>query len=226
MLRFSFTQGCAIVPRVGSFVRIGYHIFLCALLLCVSAYASLAQAPGWSRGQQNLAITYDECMRRAPAALQSEGYRRDDNPGGNFAVGIKDVHTAVIICSPAPDAKMLVHIVVASNGEGGGTARQRLQARMENPGAVTSSDSSYTTWTWAYGPPGQQPEVHGSVKLYANGTIESSSNNRGTWRREGNQITMTWPSLNSVDILTLSSDGTVMAGTNNAGWNVRGTRQR
>jgi hypothetical protein len=102
------------------------------------------QPPGWSRGQQNLSITYDECMRRAPAALQAEGYRRDDQPGGNFAVGIKEVHTAVIICSPAPDAKMLVHIVVASNGDGGGVERQRLQAQMERPGPAARPGS--LTW--------------------------------------------------------------------------------
>ena len=108
---------------------------LCGLLLCVSARVSCAQAPGWSRGQQNLGISYDECARRMPAALQAEGYRRDDQPGGNFAVGIKGVHTAVIICSPAPDAKMLVHVVVASNGDGGGSERQRLQAQMERPGS-------------------------------------------------------------------------------------------
>ena len=73
-----------------------------------------------------------------PAALQAEGYRID-NVSGDFAVGIKNVHTAVVICSPAPDAKMLVHVVVASNGEGGGSERQRLQAQMDRPGQVTRS---------------------------------------------------------------------------------------
>src|SRR5713226_6904250 len=86
----------------------------------LDSFAPQGQAPGWSRGQQNLAIGYDECVRRMPAALQAEGYRRDDQPGGNAAVGIKNVHMAVIICSPAPDARMLVQIVVASNGDGGG----------------------------------------------------------------------------------------------------------
>jgi len=116
------------------------------LMFCFSATSTFAQAPGWSRGQQSLAISYDECMRRAPAALSAEGYRRDDQPGGNFAVGIKDVHTAVIICSPAPDAKMLVHIVVASNGDGGGTERQRLQAQMERPGSVSAGCGLGVRW--------------------------------------------------------------------------------
>jgi len=114
--------------RAISFGFIGCMVFLSL------ANASMAQAPGWSRGQQNLAISYDECLRRASAALQGEGYRID-YAGGNFAVGIKGVHTGVIICSPAPESKMLVHIVVASNGDGGGVERQRLQARMEGSGS-------------------------------------------------------------------------------------------
>jgi len=98
----------------------------------LNAPAAQGQAPGWSRGQQLLAITYDECVRRAPAALQTEGYRID-YAAGAFAVGIKDVHTAVIMCNAAPEGKIWVNIVVASNGDGGGDQRQRLQARMEQP---------------------------------------------------------------------------------------------
>ena len=89
-------------------------VVFCGLLLCLSANTSFAQAPGWSRGQQNLALSYDDCVGRMPVALQNEGYSRDANSGGNFVAGSKAVHTAVIICSPAPDSKMLVQIVVAS----------------------------------------------------------------------------------------------------------------
>lgn len=99
------------------------------------APAPEGQAPLWSRGQQNLAISYDECVQRMTAALQTEGYRKDGNSGGNFVAGYKGVHTGVIICSPAPESKMLVQIVVASNGDGGGRERQCLQAQMEQPGA-------------------------------------------------------------------------------------------
>jgi hypothetical protein len=97
--------------------------------------APQAQAPGWSRGQQNLALSYDDCVRRMSEALQAEGYNKDGNSGGNFVAGTKAVHTAVIICSPAPEAKMFVQIVVASNGDGGGRERQCLQAEMERPGS-------------------------------------------------------------------------------------------
>jgi len=106
--------------------------------LIVDSLDPQGQAPGWSRGQQNLALGYDECVQRMSVALAAEGYSKDSNSGGNFVAGYKAIHTAVIICSPAPEAKMFVQIVVASNGEGGGTERQRLQAQMDRPGSGTS----------------------------------------------------------------------------------------
>lgn len=119
--------------------------FIGCIVFLGLANATMAQAPGWSRGQQNLTITYDECLRRASSALQAESYRID-YAAGNFAVGIKGVHTGVIICSPAPEAKMLVHIVVASNGDGGGVERQRLQAQMEGTGSVSGGVGVSGTW--------------------------------------------------------------------------------
>lgn len=112
------------------------RLLLCGLVLAASATLSLAQAPGWSRGQQLLLINYDECVRRAPLALQAERYRIDYSAGA-FSVGIREVHTAVIMCNAAPEAKTWVNIVVASNGDGGGEQRQRLQAQMERPGSAS-----------------------------------------------------------------------------------------
>src|SRR5262249_55258692 len=58
-----------------------------------------------------------------------EGYRIEQP--SPFAVGNKGEHTALIMCNPAPSNMTWVNIVVASNSEGGGVERQRLQARME-----------------------------------------------------------------------------------------------
>jgi hypothetical protein len=107
--------------------------FVCVGVLCALGAISFADPPGWSRGQQELPITWEECVKRAGAALQGEGYRVDQP--SPFAVGLKGQHTAVIMCNPAPANKQWVNIVVASNGEGGGTERQRLQARMEGSAA-------------------------------------------------------------------------------------------
>jgi len=230
-LQFVFAQAGSIgVHLVEALLKIGRFGFPCFLLICVSAYASFAQAPGWSRGQQLLAITYDECVRRAPQALRAEGYRID-YAAGNFAVGIKAVHTAVVMCNPAPDAKLAVNIVVASNGEGGGRERQCLQAQMERPGSGcaggnTGNDSS-TVWTWAYGPAGQQLQVNGEVTLYADGRAYWSGDRRtGKWSRSGNRVTIDWTNNNSVDTMYLSADGTVMTGTNRDGVNIRATLRR
>jgi hypothetical protein len=158
MLRISFTSAgsVGIHFNLGACAKIAGGLLLCALMICVSAHSALAQAPGWSRGQQNLALSYDDCVQRMSVALQAEGYSKDSNSGGNFVAGSKAIHTAVIICSPAPEAKMFVQIVVASNGDGGGHERQCLQAQMERPGSgcgqtkppVSNSVCSFQYQTW------------------------------------------------------------------------------
>lgn len=56
-------------------------MLLTALSIGFTAHQAFGQAPGWSRGQQLLAITYDECIRRAPAGLQGQ---RAGAPGPGF----------------------------------------------------------------------------------------------------------------------------------------------
>jgi len=205
-LQFTFNSSGSVGAQliVRSLLRVGWCSFLCALLLCVSAYASLAQAPGWSRGQQNLALTYDECVRRMPQALQAEGYRRDDQPGGNFAIGIKGVHMAAIICSPAPDARMLVQIVVASNGDGGGIERQRLQAQMEQPGS------------------GQRPASCGGADFFFNTTFEWLDNGRSlgavNFLRDG-RAQVTW--INVPHVWRTDSNGDLMVYGDGTRWVIR-----
>jgi hypothetical protein len=187
--QFTFLLGAYLAECLLGRRRARYCLwaFLSTFVLFGSATLSFAQAPGWSRGQQNLAITYDDCMRRAPAALQNEGYRIDYN-SGNFAVGIKGVHTAVVICSPAPDAKMLVHIVVASNGEGGGSERQCLQAQMERPGVSRCGGSCQppdflnTTFEWL-----DNGGSLGTINFYRDGTTRVTwINVPHVWRTDSN----------------------------------------
>jgi len=130
-LQFGFLgEACfTLCPRERSLGRNCWWSLLTTFVIFGSATLSFAQAPGWSRGQQDLAISYDDCLRRASAALTAEGHRID-YAAGNFAVGITGVHTSVIICNPLAAVRNAVNIVVASNGEGGGALRERLQARM------------------------------------------------------------------------------------------------
>ena len=197
------------------------------LLVCAAATSSLAQTPGWSRGQQLLPITYDQCVSRASQALQAEGFRID-HAAGDFAVGIKEVHTAVIMCNPGPEGKMWANIVVASNGEGGGSLRERLQAQMEKPGTVSAGggDPVLGGWVWAFAPPGQPLVDHGAVTFNPDGTIKWSGGSQGSWRKSGNTYTLKWADKEAEDIVNMSDDGKSLTGTNNAGWSIRGTRQQ
>ena len=79
-------------------------------------------------------------------------------------------------------------------------------------------------WIWAYAPAGQSPVIHGSIDILADGTTKSSDGYSGKWEWKGDKLILTWSGNNSIDTLTLSADGKVIAGTNNSHWNVRGTR--
>ena len=219
-LRFNFSSALAVATDLinAACLRIAAAIFLCVLIICASAYSSFAQAPGWSRGQQNLAISYDECVRRMPAALEAEGYGRDPNSGGNFVAGSKGVHTAVIICSPAPEARMLVQIVVASNGDGGGAERQRLQKQMEQPGSG-SSLSLGGNWCRE----GDRNKV-ASIKQSGNSltfTNEFGNSSRGSFENSNTVVAIDWQGgLRG----TVSSDGTRINWANNTSWQRCGGR--
>jgi hypothetical protein len=136
---------------------------------CALAVTSFAQSPGWSRGQQVVSLSFEDCVRRAASSLQAEGYQVEYSAGA-FAVGRKDVHTGVIMCNGAPDGQQWVNIVVASNGDGGGTQRQRLQAQMNGapttpppppppPGGATAVTWYTTTKEFLNRPNGQRFSV-------------------------------------------------------------------
>src|SRR5207249_1286029 len=84
------------------------------LMLCLFAIPSLAQNPVASRGEQLLSISQGECMSRARAALQAEGYKFLTDGTYSSIFGGKSINTAGILCNPAPENKMWVNIVVAS----------------------------------------------------------------------------------------------------------------
>jgi hypothetical protein len=215
-------------------VRTYWRGLLCALLLGVSAHASFAQAPGWSRGVQLMNMNIEECKQRARAALETSGYRVDGQ-GGSYAedhyfAGTKERHAAAIACDMTSKNYMWINVFVSStDGDNvAGAERVKLQAQMERPGAVSrGGDDSFSTWTWAYGPPGQELQVNGEVTLYADGRAYWSGDRRtGKWSRSGNRVTIDWTNNNSVDTLYLSADGTVMTGTNRDGVNIRATLRR
>ena len=108
------------------------------LMLCGGAVSSMAQ-PAMSRGQQQLAINYNECLSRARQALRTVGFTSDGS--GNFAQGFKEASGAYITCNDVPGGGMVVNIFVATTTNDAGVPgalRQCLQAQMERPGTPST----------------------------------------------------------------------------------------
>ncbi len=119
----------------------------CLLVAGGLTLKTLAQNPAASRGEQSLSMNQEECMRRARAALQSEGYVFLTSGTYSSIFGGKSIHTAGILCNPGPDGKMWVNIVVASVTNDmniPGAERVRLQGRME---AVAGPTAVQATWS-------------------------------------------------------------------------------
>jgi hypothetical protein len=112
-----------------------------ALSVGLLLVAAAAQAqPAMSRGEQELPIPFDECMRRAEAGLLAEGYGNFWRTGSSVA-GYRDIHHAVIMCNGSPNGMTWVNIVVGSSHDDGnvpGAERERLQAQLNrSAGGVT-----------------------------------------------------------------------------------------
>ena len=132
--------------------------------------ASVLAAPAMSRGEQRLSIGYEECMRRAEAALAREGYSAGQR-GGAYIHGTKGIHGAYIMCNVAGDGTTWVNIVVASNnasdGNVPGKERVNLQKRMDE----ASSSSA---------PPATAASPTGTVNVTSVGGWTSVWTRRGT----------------------------------------------
>jgi len=96
----------------------------------------------------------------------------------------------------------------------------------------TSSSAACTeavlgTWNGAFAPPGRPLENHGTVTCTSSGSEQSmdwSGGSKGTWACSGSSVNLTWTDKPSADTMQLSADGHSMAGSNNDGWTVKGTR--
>jgi hypothetical protein len=89
--------------------------------------------------------------------------------------------------------------------------------------AAAQPNSVVGAWTWAFAEKGD-PQTNGSVTFDSDGTMTWSGGSSGTWTQSGRTISLQWKGKDFKDTMTLSEDGKTMAGTNNAGWQVQGTR--
>jgi hypothetical protein len=119
------------------------------LFLTLGPTMALAQ-PAMSRGQQQLGISYNECLNRARAALQGTGFSVGGS--GNYAQGFRESSGAYIICNDAPGGGTIVNIVVATNTNDAGVPgglRQMLQAQMEKPAGSPPPGAGSKVWVSA-----------------------------------------------------------------------------
>src|SRR5262245_17496272 len=94
-------------------------------LLAALAAAPAGAAPAAARGQQFFAITHQQCLDKATAAMQQAGYRIWGILG-NGPWGDNGPHAASIICEPHSNSQEVVNIVVASDSQDGNVpARER-----------------------------------------------------------------------------------------------------
>lgn len=124
-----------------SFLIIGRFIFL--VLLLINTGFAIAQ-PAFSRGIQIINASLEECMRRAKAALQSEGYVNMSS-GSDYYAGFKKINTSVITCNATSDGRCYINIFVASQTNDPdipGAERVRLQGKMENTNADPNNNTN------------------------------------------------------------------------------------
>lgn len=113
--------------------RAGMKTMLLLAALCLTASPALAASPAVSRGEELLAISFEDCIVRARQSFVDEGWKITQVDNTSFALAHKGIHTAYITCSPGPDAKTWANVFVASYTQDGkvpGAERTRLQLRM------------------------------------------------------------------------------------------------
>ena len=169
--------------------------FLFALAFFTFASSASAQ-PSMSRGEQLLPISYNECIQRAEKSFLAEGWV-NLGKGGAFVNAFKENNGAYIMCNVAPENKIWVNIVVASNSGNAnvpGAQRVCLQAQMDQPGAsrcgATESGTTGGGTTWRYRDGGFT-----DIQIFLpNGTAKSESNREasGTWSTEGGELVVKW----------------------------------
>jgi hypothetical protein len=191
----SFLPSCRAFVRLRAVLR---------LLVLAASVAPAAAQPAVSRGEQELPIPHDECMRRAEVGLLAEGYVNLWRTGSSVA-GYREIHSTIIMCNGSPNAMTWANIVTASLASDGGVPgaeRVRLQERMNQPS--TPGGNTGGAYTLTVNPPSAAPGVPLTVSfsaptgrpandwvgLYRVGDPNTSSYG-GWWQYTGGRVTGT-----------------------------------
>jgi hypothetical protein len=210
------------VNRLNTFSSAAGTVFLASILilsfvtnpLCSTNGSPETQAgPAVSRGELLLSINGAECMKRAAAALQSEGFSATLQ-AANLYFGQKGIHSAYIMCNAAPEGKMWVNLVVASEAADGtipGAERERLQARIL--GANQTAKLITSCWKWSVElKNGARHEAQ--LQMWSDGRAEIKKwNISGRWTSQGAVYIFDWGrGQGNQDRLTFA--GNAMTGSN------------
>ncbi len=143
---FSFDE---IIMKI-KYIQFYNPLFYLSIFLSFFFNSSIAQ-PSFSRGEQNLPITFPEAMRRADAALRAEGYVNLYNQA-NVIGAYKGYNTAIIMCNQAPGGGQWINIIVASAADDSGIPgreRERLQSQMNLQNlSGNSNNNRYISIDW------------------------------------------------------------------------------
>lgn len=144
--------------------------WLCGLVIAMGVVVTgeaWAQ-PAVSRGEQYFNIGYQECMDRARAAFQSQGWVNIGS-GGSYVNAFKGESGAYITCNESPAGRTIVNIFVASNSPNSGAERVALQTAMGSgaPPVVDAGPAPIAgrSFTWI-----DNGRTNGTIQFAANGT--------------------------------------------------------
>lgn len=144
--------------------------WLCGLVIAMGVtFTGVAWAqPAVSRGEQIFSINYQDCMARARAAFQSQGWV-NIGEGGSYVNAFKGESGAYITCNESPAGRTIVNIFVASNSPNSGAERVALQSAMNSspppPIAAGPAPIAGRSFTWM-----DNGRSNGVIQFAANGT--------------------------------------------------------
>ena len=125
-------------------------MFTVIAALILSASPASAASPAVSRGEELLAMSFEDCIARARTAFLEEGFKITTVDNTSYVLARKGIHNAYITCSPAPADKTWANVFVASYTQDGkipGAERSKLQLRMAAAAPLVDFTGTWTVST-------------------------------------------------------------------------------
>ena len=191
-------------------VRLSTAVVFSAFIMSAPCPAFAVEGNWWFWTTTNDAnpLPYSECIRRAPAAIASQGLTASLRGNGNvFTVPTGPVWLSLMCLAQARGFYMILN--VSTDGSRSSQAVGDAVAGAFWGTAIANSCSSPVgTWNWWNG---------GTVTFNSDGTVVHSNGHRGNWQPQTGgswQVHVHWD-YPSDDYFRLSPDGKTMTGNFN-----------